>query len=446
MTSHPDSATGLARTVGSVGLAASVINITIGSSIFVFPAVVAGELGAAGILPYLVAALAMALIALCFVELGSRVPATGGVYGYVEAAFGPFASWLIGLLMYFGVQLVASAVVASVFVRAVSVLVPAAAREPYRTLLIGAIYLALAAVNVRGGARLGARVVVGVTIAKLAPLLLLVIIGLVAFRPEFVAWMALPHAMDVGRMAMRLMYLFAGVESALAVSGEIKNPSRTIPRGVLGGLGIATVLYIGVQFAAQGLLGPALPSHPQAPLADAAAVVLGASGRNLLLLGTVIATFGFLSADLLTSPRTLFAMAAGGRLPRQLAVVSPRFGSPAVAIVVHAAMAAALAIKADFNTLTVLASSALLVIYAMSAIGLIVLQRRRVGEDRITLRLPGGPVIPVAATALVMALMTTLAWRQIVALLVVVAFAAITYVLSPPRRAQKQTPNDIAIS
>jgi basic amino acid/polyamine antiporter, APA family len=88
------------------------------------------------------------------------------------------------------------------------------------------------------------------------------------------------------------------------VSGELKNPSRTIPRGVLGGLAVATALCLGVQFAAQGLLGPALPRHDQAPLAGAAPVVLGATGRNLLLLGTVISTLGLLSADLLTSPRT----------------------------------------------------------------------------------------------------------------------------------------------
>jgi len=109
--------------------------------------------------------------------------------------------------------------------------------------------------------------------------------------------------------------------------------------------------------------------------------------------------------------------------------------------VVHAVMAAALAVKADFNTLTVLASSALLLIYAMAAIGLVVLQRRKVGEDRVRLRLPGGPVIPLTATVLVMALMTTLARREIAAVLVAVVFAAITYVL--PRRKVPE-PRDIA--
>ena len=433
MTDRLDSAPRLPRTIGALGLAASVINVIIGSSIFVFPAIVARELGAAGILPYVVAAIAMGLMALCFAEAGSRVPATGGLYAYVETALGPFAAWLVGLLMYFGVQLVASAVVASVFIHSLAVLAPGVATGLFRALIIAAIYLVFATVNVRGGAKLGARVVEGVTIAKLAPLVLVVVVGVVAFRPEFVRWTEMPRAIDIGRVAMRLVYLFSGVEAVLAVSGELKDPSRTIPRGVLGGFAVATTLYLGVQFAAQGLLGPTLPSHNQAPLADAAAIVLGSTGKNLLLLGTVISTLGFLSADLLTSPRTLFAMAEAGRLPRQLAVVNQRFGSPAVAIVLHAAMAAALSIKADFNTLTALASSALLLIYFISAVGLIVLQRRKVGEDRLTFRLPGGPAIPLVAAALVAGLMRTLAPNQIVAVLVVVMFAAITYLLSRRR-------------
>ena len=134
-------------------------------------------------------------------------------------------------------------------------------------------------------------------------------------------------------------------------------------------------------------------------------------------------------------------MAAAGRLPRQLAAVNRRFGSPAVAIVTHAVTAAALAIKADFNTLTTLASSALLLIYFMSAVGLIVLQRRKIGEDRVVFRLPGGPVIPLAATILVLGLIRALAWHEIVALLVAVAFAGITYVLSRLRRVPEPASN-----
>jgi amino acid transporter len=423
-------AAGLARTIGPLGLAATVINVIIGSSIFVFPAIVAAALGAAGIVAYVIAAFAMGLIVLCLAESGSRVTGAGGTYAYVEAAYGPFAAWVVGLLMYLGVQLIASAVVASVFVGSLSVLVPGVTAGPARAAVLAAIFLVFALVNIRGGARVGAKVVEGVTIAKLLPLVILVGIGLVAFRPEFVRWEGTPPGDELARMVMRLLYLFAGVEAVLAVSGELKNPARTVPRGVLGGLGIATVMYLGVQFAAQGLLGPDLPRHTQAPLADAAAMVLGSPGRTLILVGTVISTLGFLSADMLASPRSLFAMAAAGRLPRVLATVHPRFQSPAVAIAVHASVACALAIIADFDTLTALASSALLLIYLLACTSTLILQRRMVGEATATFRLPLGPVIPLAATALVVGMMTTLTAREIVAVLVVVAIAGVTYRLS----------------
>lgn len=431
MSDRPDpGSAGLARTIGPLGLASSVINVIIGSSIFVFPATVAAALGSAGILAYLVAALAMGLIALCFAESGSRVTTAGGAYAYVETAFGPFAAWVVGLLIYLGVQLIASAVVGSVFIRSLSVLIPAVGEGAPRVALLLAIFGGFAAINIRGGARLGAKVVEGVTIAKLAPLVILVAVGLVAFRPEFVRWETIPPAADIGRMAMRLLYLFAGLEAVLAVSGELKNPSRTVPLGGLGGLGVATAIYLGVQFAAQGLLGPELPSHDKAPLADAAATVLGNPGRTLILLGAVISTLGFLSADMLASPRSLFAMANAGRLPRALASVHPRFQSPAIAIATHAAMACGLSIAADFDTLTALASSALLLIYLVCSAATLVLQRRRVGEDQVALRLPLGPVIPLAAMALVVALMTTLTQREIIAVLVVVAGAGLTYLAS----------------
>ena len=420
----------LPRTIGPWGLGATVINAIIGSSVFVFPAIVAAALGAAGIVAYVIAATAMGLIVLSLAESGTRVTATGGTYAYVEAAYGPFVAWMVGLLMYLGVQLVASAVVASVFVSSLSVLVPEVAGGLARAGLLVAIYLVFTVVNVRGGARAGTKVVQVVTIAKLAPLLLLVVIGLVAFEPGYVRWQVTPSLAELGRMAMRLIYLFAGTEAVLALSGELRDPARTVPRGALGALAVATFIYLGVQFAAQGLLGPDLAKHTQAPLADAAAAVLGSPGRTIILLGAVVSTIGYLSADMLVSPRTLFAMGAAGRLPRVLASVHPRFGSPAVAIALHAAFACTLAVVADFNTLTALASSALLLIYFLCCTATIVLQYRKVGEDIVSLRLPFGPVIPLAATALVAGMMTTLTRREVLAVLLVVALAGVTYLVS----------------
>ena len=171
---------GLARTIGAFGLAASVINVIIGSSIFVFPATIAAALGPPGILAYVVAAALMGLIALCFAESGSRVTGAGGTYAYVETAFGPFTAWVVGFLIYLGVQLVATAVVGSVFIRSLSVLVPAVADGLPRAIVLIVTFGAFAVINIRGGARGGVKVVELVTFAKLAPLLLLVAVGLLS--------------------------------------------------------------------------------------------------------------------------------------------------------------------------------------------------------------------------------------------------------------------------
>ncbi|HEX4600611.1 MAG TPA: amino acid permease, partial [Gemmatimonadales bacterium] len=113
----------LRRVIGVGGLAAAIFNITVGAAIFVLPAHVAGSLGAAAPLAYLVCGLATALVALCIAEAGSRVPLSGGPYAYVETALGPYAGYLCGVLLWLGITL-AMAAVATVFADGVSGLVP----------------------------------------------------------------------------------------------------------------------------------------------------------------------------------------------------------------------------------------------------------------------------------------------------------------------------------
>src|SRR5258706_15476324 len=125
----------LRRVIGVRGLAAAIFNITIGAAIFVLPAHVAGSLGAAAPLAYLECAVATALIALCIAEAGSRVPRSGGPYAYVETAFGPYAGYLCGVLLWLGITLAMGAV-ATVFADAVSSLLPGLGGALPRALLL----------------------------------------------------------------------------------------------------------------------------------------------------------------------------------------------------------------------------------------------------------------------------------------------------------------------
>ena len=329
---------GLVRAIGARQLTASIINVTIGAGIFVLPAAAAAGLGAAAPAAYIVCAVLMALIVCCVAAAGSRVSLTGGLYAYVEVAFGPFVGFLAGVL-YFLMATFAVASVASAFAGSVGVLWPIATTPAGRAVLIAALFAGLAAVNVRG-VKPGVRLVELMTIAKLLPLLTLVGVGIWFVNPEYLRWPAMPAASAVGETAIVLIFAFVGLEIALVPSGEVLDPTRTVPRALFAALAITTTLYLLIQTVAQGLLGPSISTFAAAPLAEAAGRVLGSGGRLLVLAGAAISMFGYVSGDMLGSPRALFAFARDGILPAAVARIHPRFHTPHVAIMLYACIVA----------------------------------------------------------------------------------------------------------
>ena len=146
-------------------------------------------------------------------------------------------------------------------------------------------------------------------------------------------------------------------------SGEVRDPARTVPRALFLALAITTTLYLLIQRVAQGLLGPAIADFASAPLAEAAARVLGSGGRLLVIGGAIVSMFGYVAGDMLGSPRSLYAFGRDGVLPAALARVHPRFHTPHVAIAVYAVLIAALAVSSSFTQLAILANVAALTLY-----------------------------------------------------------------------------------
>src|SRR3989442_14234196 len=171
----------LRRVIGVGGLAAAIFNITVGAAIFVLPAHVAGGLGAAAPLAYLVCAVATALVALCIAEAGSRVPQSGGPYAYVETALGPYAGYLCGVLLWLGITL-AMAAVATVLADAVGGSLPSVGGTMPRAVLLLAVIASLAPVHIRGAA-LGSHVSRLATDAEGGPLGAFLAPGLSAVPP-----------------------------------------------------------------------------------------------------------------------------------------------------------------------------------------------------------------------------------------------------------------------
>src|SRR5438105_4311749 len=303
----------LVRGIGVPSLTANIVSSTIGAGIFVIPATIARGLGSAAPLAFVCCALAMILFVTCFAIAGSRVSLTGGLYAYVEVAFGRYVGFLAGML-YFLTALGAVAGVVNVLANSIALVVPVLGGPLMRIVVMLAVYGVLVLINVRG-VREGAGAVTTITVAKLLPLLLFTGVGIFFINPQNLTWIAWPGSKALGDSVILLIFAFVGIEVALIPSGEVKNPARTIPRAAYLALVITTSIYILIQLVAQGTLGVDLANHKDAPLAEAAALFLGNIGRTILLAGATISAFGFVTSDILSSPRMIFAFGRDRSLP-----------------------------------------------------------------------------------------------------------------------------------
>jgi amino acid transporter len=390
---------GLVRAIGTFGLAAAIVNITVGGGIFRLPANVAESLGSAGPIAYLVCAVAFGLIVLCIADAGSRVSLTGGPYAYVEVAFGPFFGFMSGVLLWL-LGAFAVAANSTVFAAAIGALIPVFSGRTGNALFLVLIFGLLAILNIRG-VRQGTRFNNVATIAKLLPLVLLAVLGLFAIRAENLRWEVMPPAATVARTSLFLVFAFSGVETALVPSGEVRNTSRTVPRAIfLAMLGI-TLLYALLQVVSQGVLGPALATAKATPLADAAGRALGDWARVMLLVGASISLFGYMGGMTLAVPRALYAFARDGFLPSPLARVHDRYRTPYVAILVQAVIVCALAVSSTFEKLAILANLSVLLLYLGCCAAAWELRRRGVAADGAPFRVPFPSVLPWAACLLI---------------------------------------------
>lgn len=420
----------LVRAIGTWGLAASIVNVTVGGGIFRLPGSpdVSGRLGAAAPLAYLACAVVMGLVVLCIAQAGSRISLTGGPYAYVEATFGRYVGFLVGVLLWV-IGSTAIPGVAGLFADAGASLLPAIGTLGGRALFLGVIFAAVTWINVRG-VKQGTRLNVVLTVAKLAPLLLLLVGGLLAANGANLRWEhGAPAVPDVARASVILIFAYAGVESALVPSGEVRDSARTVPRAVFLAMGMVTLLYVGLQVAAQGVLGAALPGSAT-PLIDAAARVFGGWGVLMISAGFMISAFGYLSGMMLAVPRALFAFARDGILPRSVAAVHPRFHTPWVAIVAQSTLCWLLAVFNSFETLAIIANVSAALIYIGCAAAAWKLTRQAPPAATGAFTLPGGAVIPLLAIVALAFLLSAVTLKEWSVLVIVLAVASVLYAVA----------------
>ncbi len=395
------------------------VNSVVGVSIFTMPAAVALETGAAAPAAYLLCAIIMAGVVICFAEAGSRVPTSGGAYGTVEAAFGPASGFVVGMLLVVS-DLLASGGIAAAIADLAGL--PGAGRVA----VIGAIYLVLLWSNLVG-VRTTARLITGATVVKLLPLVLFLLIGLVSLGRVVPSGPAAAPVTLAGfdRGLILTLFAFEGMETALGASGEIRDPNRTLPRALFLAMLFVLALYVGVQLTAQHLLGGGL-AHSAAPLAEAAGQVSGAA-RLVMLVGGGLSMLAWMASDVLGTSRMLFAMGRDGRLPGWLGDLHPRSRVPAKAVVAYVIAAFVLAVTGSFLELVVLSSLATVAIYCLACVAAVVLRRRGVALAGTPMRSPG--LLVAAGVGLVgMAGMIVAArWQEVAGLMAVIAGSLVIF-------------------
>lgn len=424
---HSGKSISLDRIIGVRSLTLVIINATVGAGIFGMPTLAAQYLGAAAILAYLGCALLMGLIALCLAEACTSVPKTGGLYAYANASFGPFAGGLVGMLLFTASGAISNAAVAALLVETIGLQVPAFSLPLARVVLTVLIYAGCGLIHLRG-TRGGITTAELTTVIKIAPLVVLMVVGSFFIHPSNLQFAAVPSFLAVARTSGLLIFMFTGIEAALSVSGEIRAPSHTVPRAILFGLGTVAALYIGVHLVAQGVLGNVL-ENTKAPLAQTASLALGRIGGILILFATYFASLGYIVGDVLTTPRVLLALGQDGFLPTVLGRIHPIRRTPATAIVCYAGLCAVLTLSGTFSALAQLASSGMLIIYLISCFGVFRARSRRDQQEGASFIVPFGRIIPLLACLGILALLLSFTAKDLFAVGLVVLVCAIPYFL-----------------
>jgi amino acid transporter len=387
----------LRRALGRWDLTGVGINQVIGSGIFLLPASLALQVGGWSWIAVALVALLALLIALNFAEAGSRFEGTGGAYLYTRAAFGRFVSFEVGWMLWVA-RATSWASVVNGLADALGYYWPGALGGALRTAIIATVVLSIMSVNIIG-IRQSAIVVNTLTWAKLTPLVIFILVGLPYVTPAALVPGVAPGWEQISTSALLLIFAFGGYETIPVPAGEAKDPRRAVPFAMIATVLVVAVVMILAQIVSLGTL-PGLAAS-RTPLADAAALFMGGSGALLMTAGATVSMTGNNMGQALSGSRNLYALAEQGDLPRLFGRVHPRFQTPDFAIVFTSLVALVLALSGSFVAMAAASAVARLLVYAGTCASVLVLRR----EGRAAFTIPGGPVVPVVALVVSVAIL-----------------------------------------
>ena len=386
----------LVRGIRRWDLVAITINGIIGAGIFGLPSKVYALIGTYSLIAFVVCALVVALIILCFAEVSSRFDETGGPYLYAREAFQPAVAFEIGWLIWLA-RITAFAANCNLLINYLSFFWVPATVPLWRATIIVFVVIVLAVINLLG-IRQAAIVSNVFTVGKLVPIILFIAAGLFFVSPQAYTFGPAPTTGAFSQSVLLLVYAFTGFEMATIPAGEVRDPQKSLPRALLIAILVVAVLYIMIQVVCVGTL-PGL-AQSQKPLADAGSQFLGAAGGAIISAGAIISITGNLNILLLSGSRLPYAMAEQKQLPAFVGTVHRQFFTPWVSILITAGLMLFLTLKSSFVAALTISTIARLVTYGATCLALPVFRRRK-ETPAAAFRLPGGGIIAILSLLLI---------------------------------------------
>jgi amino acid transporter len=387
----------LLRGIGFIGVALIALNSMIGAGIFALPAEVASRAGILSPWLFLVCGVLIITVVLTYSELASYFRESGGPVLYTTAAFGPLTGFTTGWILFLS-RMTAFAANANVMAIYLGAIWPWFGAGAGRTAVIVLVTAILTYANYRG-VRDGVRTVGFFTVFKIAPLLLLILLGLPYISSETLFPVELPRIDDLGATTLLLIYAFVGFEAATITAGETARPRHNLPRALVATVAATGVLYFLIVIVYISVLPSAGDSG--ATLVDVGRELAGPIGAMVITAAAVFSIGGNLASIMITVPRLTFALASQRMLPQWFGTVHEKHATPGNSILFLGAMSLVFALSGSFAWLAAASSLTRLVVYVLCIGALPVIRSKADDEARSrAFRLKGGYAIPVIALVL----------------------------------------------
>lgn len=376
------------------GAAILVLNSIIGAGIFALPATVTARAGALSPWLFLVVGLLVITIVLTFAELASYFKESGGPVLFTTTAFGPLVGFSTGWILFIS-RMTAFAANTTVMALYLGAVWPWFQDGIGRILLITFICCTLTWVNFIG-LKEGLRTMAVITVFKIAPIVLLIVLGLQHVSGDTLFPATMPKIEDLGGTTLLLIYAFVGFESATIMSGETKNPKETLPRAL-----VMTPIAVGIFYFLIVVVFISVLPDPGAEgttLIDVGRELMGNPGAQLITLAAVFSIGGNLSSIMLAVPRLPFAMAEKRMLPHWFGHIHETHATPSNSILMLGGLGLLFALSGSFVWLAIASSLTRLISYVLCIASLPIIRKKATEEElREAYRLKGGYTIPIIA-------------------------------------------------